>query len=129
MNFNHVFVSGELVEDANCSVFQGTTRTTHLAVMNLLNKTPKKKADGSAYEEMLWIDIKAWGDLAQECLQKAKKGTIIFVEGTLKKDSWDDKTTGTKKSKIVVNASKINFLNAVSEEAIPSDFKDSELPF
>ena len=41
-----------------------------------------------------------------------KKGKPIFIEGRLKLDSWDDKTTGKKMSKLRVVVESFEFLGS-----------------
>ena len=43
-----------------------------------------------------------WDRQAENCCQYLKKGSAVHVEGSLKMDTWDDKTTGEKRSKIKV---------------------------
>jgi single-strand DNA-binding protein len=51
-----------------------------------------------------FFDVEAWGDIAQYA-GTLTKGTRVFVSGSLKTDSWDDKETGKKRTKTLVNAS------------------------
>jgi single-strand DNA-binding protein len=41
-----------------------------------------------------------------------RKGSSVHVEGSLKMDTWDDKNTGEKRSKIRVHADRVQFLDA-----------------
>lgn len=50
-----------------------------------------------------WVDVEAWGDLAENARDAVKKGSLIAVEGKLKIDSWQDKQTNqTKKAYRIV---------------------------
>ena len=53
-----------------------------------------------------------WNRQAENCCQYLKKGRPVHVEGYLKMDSWDDKTTGEKRSKIKVEADRVQFLDS-----------------
>jgi single-strand DNA-binding protein len=68
--------------------------------------------DGERREETLFIDVTAWDRQAETACQYLRKGSAIHVEGYLKVDSWDDKTTGEKRSKIRVQAERVQFLDS-----------------
>ena len=63
-------------------------------------------------EETLFIDVTVWDRQAETCCQYLRKGSSIHVEGYLRVDSWDDKTTGEKRSKIRVQADRVRFLDS-----------------
>ena len=52
-----------------------------------------------------------WDRQAENCCQYLKKGSQVHIEGSLKMDTWDDKTTGEKRSKIKVQADRVQFLD------------------
>jgi single-strand DNA-binding protein len=58
-----------------------------------------------------FIDVTVWNRQAENCCQFLKKGRPIHVEGYLKMDSWDDKTTGEKRTKLKVQADRVQFLD------------------
>lgn len=67
-------------------------------------------------ENPCWIDVKAfqkaddkWGAVTN--LEKAEKGSVLYVEGELTLETWDDKQTGQKRSKHVITANKIQFVS------------------
>lgn len=61
-----------------------------------------------------WWDIIAWGELAEFTEKYLKKGKTVSVIGKLQVDSWDDKQTGQKKSKVKLNAKDISFFDSGS---------------
>ena len=81
--------------------------------------------DGERREETLFIDVTVWDRQAETCCQYLRKGSSIHVEGSLRMDTWDDKTTGEKRSKIRVQADRVQFLDAVAAKpamtAVPAD--------
>ena len=68
--------------------------------------------DGERREETLFIDVTVWDRQAEHCCQYLRKGSSVHVEGYLKMDTWDDKTTGEKRSKIKVLADRVQFLDS-----------------
>jgi single-strand DNA-binding protein len=62
-----------------------------------------KSASGEKREEVTYVDVTFWGKMA-ELLQKFQlsKGTPLFVDGRLQLDTWEDKASGQKRSKLRV---------------------------
>lgn len=55
---------------------------------------------GEEREEVLFIDVVVWGKSAEAISKFGKKGNQVVVKGRLVTESWDDKQTGQKRSKI-----------------------------
>ena len=58
------------------------------------------------------MDVTLWGRTAEVAHQYSGKGKPLFVEGRLHMDSWDDKATGQKRSKLKVVADNIQLMGA-----------------
>jgi single-strand DNA-binding protein len=50
-----------------------------------------KTKDGETKEYTEWVNIEAWGRLGEICQQYLKKGSLVYIEGRLKTDSYEDK--------------------------------------
>ena len=50
-----------------------------------------KNPEGEAKEYTEWVNIEAWGRLGEICSEYLKKGSLVFVEGRLKTDRYEDK--------------------------------------
>ena len=61
-------------------------------------------------EDVVFVDIDAFGKTAETAHQYLSKGRPVFIEGRLRLDQWDDKTTGQKRSKLLVVAERIQFI-------------------
>lgn len=57
---------------------------------------------GEKREETTFVDVTMWGRQAEIAGEYLKKGRPVFIEGRLQLDSWDDKQTGQKRSKLRV---------------------------
>jgi single-strand DNA-binding protein len=68
--------------------------------------------DGERREETLFVDVTVWDRQAENCCQYLRKGSAVHVEGSLRVDTWEDKNTGEKRSKIRVHADRVQFLDA-----------------
>jgi single-strand DNA-binding protein len=66
---------------------------------------------GEKMQETTYIDVVVWSRLAEVAGQYLHKGSPVFIEGRLQMDTWDDKATGQKRSKIRVVAENVQFLS------------------
>jgi single-strand DNA-binding protein len=55
-----------------------------------------KTAEGEAKEYTEWVNIEAWGRLGEICQQYLHKGSLVYLEGRLKTDKYEDKGGETK---------------------------------
>ena len=66
--------------------------------------------NGEKREETTFVDVTLWGRTAEVAGEYLGKGKPVFVEGRLQMDSWDDKNTGQKRSKLKVVGDNIQLL-------------------
>jgi len=127
MSYNKVILIGNLTRDIE---LRYTTKGQAVARIGLAVNSWKKSDDGK--EDTLFIDVDAWEKLAERCKEYLSKGSQILVEGRLKLDTWDDKETGQKRSKIFVIASDIRFLGTRnqgdSSSSSSAGFKSAKRP-
>jgi len=117
-NLNKVILIGRLTSEPNLRLTPKGTPYTELGLaVNRNYKTPS----GEKREEVTFVDITFWGKTAEICDQYLSKGKLICVEGRLKFDTWNDKVSGQKRSKLFVLGENMHFL----EPATPSDRPES----
>ncbi len=63
-----------------------------------------------------FVPIIVWGDQADRCNDRLKKGMPVYVEGRLRSNSWQS-SDGTKRSRLEVVASRVQFLVRVDAQA------------
>jgi len=56
------------------------------------------------------IDIEAWGKSAEVITDKCRKGDSIMVSGSIRRQEWNDKETGAKRSKHILSVQRFEFL-------------------
>ena len=61
-------------------------------------------------EKSAFYDCKAWGRLAEICGEYLTKGSQIFIRGKLEQEQWEDKDSGQKRSKHVINIQSMEML-------------------
>lgn len=74
-----------------------------------------KTANGESKEETCFLDCTVFGKGAEIFNQYMAKGKQCYLEGRLRLDQWDDKTTGAKRSKITVVVEDFQFLGSKSD--------------
>lgn len=63
-----------------------------------------------------FVPIIVWGDQAERCGERLKKGVPVHVEGRLQTNKWEG-TDGQKRSRLEVIASRVQFLSSVKQES------------
>lgn len=107
-SFNKVILLGNLTRDPE---LRYTPKGTAIARFGLaVNRTFTNEA-GEKKDETTFVDIDAFGRTAEIVGQYLKKGRPIFIEGRLRYDTWDDKQTGQKRSKLGVVLESFQFLD------------------
>ena len=99
MNLNKVMIAGNLTRDPELKY---TPKGTAVCKIGLAVNRKYTPPDGEPREEVTFIDVEAFGRVAEIIGEYCKKGKPVFIEGRLKLDSWDDKASGQKRSKMKV---------------------------
>ena len=66
-----------------------------------------KDAQGESQEQTHFFNVIAWRNLAEDSAAILEKGLQVIVQGRLEQESWDDKETGKKQSRVVILADEI----------------------
>jgi single-strand DNA-binding protein len=107
---NKVYLCGNLTFDPEYK--QTTTGRAVSKLRMAINRRWKNRETGEQNEDTLFIDVETWNQTAEFCKNYLSKGRRIFVEGRLQEDSWEDKETGQRRSKIKVVADRVQFADA-----------------
>jgi single-strand DNA-binding protein len=116
-SFNRVILVGNLTRDPE---LRYTPKGTAVAQLGVAVNRQWKSETGEAKEEVTFVDVEAFGRQAEVIGQYLKKGRPILVEGRLKLDTWDDKQTNQKRSKLKVVLEAFQFLDAGRGEGGPA---------
>ena len=111
-SFNRVTLMGNLTRDPQIKHLPSSTT---VADFGLAMNRHYKTANGEDREEVCFIDCSAFGKQAEVIGQYCKKGKPLFVEGRLKYDQWDDKTSGQRRSKVSVVVENFQFVGGPSD--------------
>lgn len=113
-NFNKVMLMGNLTRDP-----ESRTLPSGLAVANFglaVNDRYKDKNSGEWVEKPNFVDCEAFGRSAELIQQYLAKGRPVFIEGKLRFDQWEDKSTGQKRSRLKVVVDTFQFLGGRGED-------------
>ena len=111
--FNKVIIVGNLTRDIELKYAPSGTA---IGSTGIASTRKFKGGDGSMKEEVLFVDITAFGRTAEVMNQYLKKGSKILVEGRLKLDSWTDQNGG-KRSKHTVIIENMTMLDSKGDNA------------
>ena len=84
---NKVMVIGELGRDPEMRYMPNGRPVTSFSVATTRSWT---NAAGERREETEWFNVVAWGNLAEICRQRLRKGQQVYVDGRLQTRSWED---------------------------------------
>jgi single-strand DNA-binding protein len=98
-SFNKVMLLGNLTRDPEVKY---TPKGSAVADIGLAVNRTYTTDGGEKREETTFVDVTMWGRQAEIAGEYLKKGRPLFVEGRLQLDTWDDKQTGQKRSKLRV---------------------------
>jgi single-strand DNA-binding protein len=113
-NFNKVYLMGNLTRDPEMRV---TPKGTAICQFGLAISRSWKDESGQTREETAFVDIEAWGKQGEIISKYCTKGRPLFVEGRLKFDQWEDKTSGQKRSKLKVVLENFQFIGGRGDGA------------
>jgi single-strand DNA-binding protein len=122
-NLNRVLLIGNLTRDPEVRY---TPKGTAVTEIGLAVNRVYSGEDGEKKEEVTFVDVTLWARQAEIAGQYLKKGRPVFIEGRLQLDSWDDKQTGQKRSRLRVVAENLQLLgsrqDAEGSSAAPGSF-------
>ncbi len=145
-SFNKVILIGNLTRDPE---LRYTPKGVAIAKIGLaVNRKWRDQESGETKEEVTFLDVDAFGRQAETIAQYVKKGSPLMVEGRLRLDTWEDKQTQQKRSRLGVVLEGFQFLGGGSggsdrperpasaemprsrpaAPATPSQSADSDLP-
>ncbi len=124
-SYNKVILVGNLTRDPEVKYTPKGTATTDIGLA--VNRTYSTDA-GEKREEVTFIDITLWGRTAEIVGEYCKKGRPLMVEGRLQLDTWDDKATGQKRSKLKVVGENIQLLGGREGGSNLGDREQREAP-
>lgn len=104
MSLNVVTLVGRVGGDPDVKYFESGT------VKCKLTLAVKRQTRNS--DEPDWFTLELWGKTAEVAGNYVRKGSLIGVKGSLKFDSWSDRSTGANRSAPVIQVDKLELLGS-----------------
>ncbi len=98
-NLNKVFLMGNLTADPE---LRYTGKGTAVTELRLAINRYYSGDNGDRQEDTTFVDVILWNRQAEIACNYLAKGRGVFIEGRLQLDSWEDKATGQKRSRLRV---------------------------
>lgn len=111
-NLNRVQLIGNLTRDVEVKY---TGKGTAIADISIAINRKWKDQDNQMKEETTFVDLTAFGKTAELAGQYISKGSSCYFEGRLNLETWEDKTSGQKRSKMKVIIENMQFLGGKKE--------------
>jgi single-strand DNA-binding protein len=112
-SFNKVILVGNLTRDPQVKRTPAGQAVTELGLA--VNRTWWDKQSNQKKEETTFVDVTLWGRDAEVAGEYLSKGRPVLIEGRLQLDSWEDKQTGQKRSKLRVVCERMQMLGGRGE--------------
>jgi len=128
MRVNKLFFSGRLCRDPETRTTGGGESVTNIT----LAQDTKKKGPGGTWVDgdPIFLDVAIWGTRGEAFARHHRKGDMALVEARLRLDTWDDKQSGAKRSKLKADAVDWHFASSskAEPESMPAARED-DTPF
>jgi single-strand DNA-binding protein len=108
-NVNKVILIGNCTRDPEVRY---TPKGTAVADIGLAMNRYFSSDGGERREETTFVDVTLWGRQAEVAGEYLKKGRPVYIEGRLQMDSWDDKNTGQKRTKLKIVGEQMQLLGS-----------------
>jgi single-strand DNA-binding protein len=106
-DLNKVVLIGRLIRDPELRVIPSGTSIASFSIANSKNYLQQ----GERVDKVSFFNCIAWGKTGEIIAQYCKKGKQIAIEGRLQSDSWEDKETGKKRTKVEIVVDNFQFLS------------------
>jgi single-strand DNA-binding protein len=125
MNLNRVFLAGHLTRDPE---LRFTPKQTPVVDLGLATNRVWTDQNGVKQEDTTFVDVTLWGRTAEIAEKYLRKGFPCFIEGRLQLDTWEDRQTGQKRSKLRVVAENLQLLDSRESSAPPQPPQRASVP-
>jgi single-strand DNA-binding protein len=106
-NLNKVLLLGNVTRDPEVRY---TPKGSAVCDLGIAVNRAYTTDSGEKRKEVTFVDVTLWGRTAEVASEYLKKGRPVFIEGRLQMDTWDDKQTGQKRTRLRVVAENMQLL-------------------
>lgn len=109
-SYNKVILLGNLTRDPQVRYTPSGTPVAEIGLA--INRYWTDKQTNTRREETTFVEVTLWSRDAEVAGEYLAKGRPVLIEGRLQLDTWDDKTTGQKRSKLRVVGERMQLLGS-----------------
>lgn len=106
---NKVIIVGRLGHDPEVRQFQNGGGVTNISVATSEKWTDKNT--GEKREQTEWHRIALFGRLGETAAQYLRKGSLVYIEGNLRTNKWQDQN-GQERSSVEIRANQMTMLDS-----------------
>jgi single-strand DNA-binding protein len=107
---NKVVLVGNLGKDPEMRYMPNGNAVCNFSIAT--TESWKNKQTGEYENSTEWHNCAVFGKFGEMCGQFLKKGAKVYLEGKLKTEKWNDKTSGQEKSAVKVTVSELQLMDA-----------------
>jgi len=112
MNYNRVYIGGFCTRDPDVRYTPSGVAVTNIG---LATNRVWKDGQGEKKEQATFVDVVCFGPVGELAARYLRKGAPAFIEGRLSLDTWEDRVTGNKRSKLKVVCENLQLLGPKPE--------------
>ena len=112
-SYNKVILMGNLTRDPELKYLPNGSSVANFGIA--MNERWTDRETGEQKESPCFVEVAAWGRQAEVVNEYLSKGSPVFLEGSLKFDSWEA-DDGTKRNKLSVKAFRIQLIGGRRDE-------------
>ena len=117
MTINIVHLVGRAGSDPEVKYFDsGSVKCTLTLAVNRLKRDDPPD----------WFELEIWGKTAEIAANYVKKGGLIGIQGSMKIETWSDRSSGANRSKPVIRVDKLDLLGSKRDNESSMGYSGSE---
>lgn len=105
--FSKAIIAGNVVRDPE---MRTTASGSQVCSFALAVNRSFKDSSGNQQDQVSYLDCVAWGKSAEIICQYVHKGSSLLVSGRLEQRSWEDKTSGQRRSRVEIIVEDFSFI-------------------
>lgn len=118
-SFNKVILLGNLTRDVELKYSASGKPVAHFGIAT--NRKWTNRETKEVQEETCFVDLTAFGRIAEIAAQYLQKGSLVFIEGRLSFYSWTDEASQQKRSKLSVTVEGLQLMPRTNGSRPPAD--------
>ena len=122
-SYNRVILMGNLTRDPEVKFLPSGTAVANFGLAMSERYTDRQSGDQK--ENVCFVDVEAWDRQAEIVGEYFKKGSPIFIEGSLKFDSWEAED-GTKRNRLKVRLQRFQFVGRRDEDGTDGGYANAQ---